>query len=88
MAILGQLCALGAFVCCVLIGIKGIQAKDVGLGVVSIICWIVALVMAFTKQAQWGISNNLRLALIVLVVASFALNGLAVATAGSGVVAR
>jgi hypothetical protein len=83
---LGYVCSLIAFVCCILVGIKGIQSKEVLLGVLSILCWIVAVVMVFTKQRQWGISNNLKLALIISIIGSVVLQGVAYATTGPVVV--
>jgi ABC-type phosphate transport system permease subunit len=88
MAYLGYICNIGFFICCILIGIKGIQAKQVALGVVSIICGIVALVMAFTKQREWGISNELKFAALGLFVGSLVLSGVAYATAGPVVITR
>jgi hypothetical protein len=74
MAILGLICGIAAWACSIYVGVLAIQRKQVGLGIVCIICTIVGLVVGWTKTAELGIQKNFMLLFTILFVISIVLN--------------
>jgi hypothetical protein len=54
---LGYICAIGAWICSIMVGVKAIQRKETVVGILSIICSLVGLVYGWVKANEWGIKN-------------------------------
>ena len=74
MAMLGLLCGIGAWVCSIMVGVQAIKRKQVALGVVSIICTLVGLILGWVKANEWGI-RNLMIVFTILFVLALILQG-------------
>ena len=73
MGALGLICGLAAWVCSIIVGIQAIKRQQVALGVLSIICTIVGLIVGWSKANEWGL-KNLMIIFTILVVVALALN--------------
>lgn len=56
-SILAILASVGSIVCWIIVLVKMFQNKQVGLGIVSIICGIVAFIYGWMKAGEWKIQN-------------------------------
>jgi len=70
---LAILVSLGSLVCWILVLVKIFQAGNIGIGVVGIICPLVAFIYGWTKADEYKI-KNIMLIWTVLVVVGIALN--------------
>ena len=66
--ILGGLCALGAWICSILVGVQAM-----------IICTIVGLIYGWMKANEWGI-RQLMLIFTILFALAIVFNGISAAT--------
>ena len=57
MIYLYYLAGLGAFVCWILVLVQIFKRQQIALGIVGIICSIVAFVYGWIKARDWGIMN-------------------------------
>jgi hypothetical protein len=76
MAMLGWICNIAVIGCAIYVGVLAIQRKQVALGVICILCPIVALIIGWTKTAELGIKKNFLLVFTILFVLSIVLNGM------------
>lgn len=82
--ILQIVCSIGVLVCSILVGVQAIKRQQIPMGILCIICGIVALVYGWMKSNEWGI-KNLMIIFTVLVVLNLLFAGLNAATAASAV---
>jgi hypothetical protein len=73
LGILGTVCAIGAWICSILVGVQAIKRQQVVIGIICIICSLVGLIYGWTKANEWGI-KNLMLIFTVLFVLGLILN--------------
>jgi hypothetical protein len=55
--VLGAICGLVTFVCWIMVLVKMFQNGQVGLGILSIFCGIVAFIMGWVKATEWNVKN-------------------------------
>jgi hypothetical protein len=70
---LAILVSLGSLVCWILVLVKIFKSGNIGLGIVGIICPLVAFIYGWMKADEFGI-KNIMLIWTVLVIASIGLN--------------
>lgn len=57
LSVLANIALLGSIVCWILVLVKIFQKGQIGLGIVSIICGIVAFIYGWMKATEWKIQN-------------------------------
>ena len=74
-AVLGLQClvSLAGFVCYIIVLVKIFQDNQIGLGIASICCAIIAFVIGWQRASEWGI-KNLMIIWTILIVINIALN--------------
>jgi hypothetical protein len=70
---LAILVSLGSLVCWIIVLVKIFQAGNIGMGIVGIICPLVAFIYGWMKADEYKI-KNIMLIWTVLVIASIGLN--------------
>jgi len=77
MIYLYYLAGLGALVCWILVLVQMFKRQQIALGIVGIICSIVAFVYGWIKAREWGIMNIMLAwtACVVLMILFGALSG-------------
>ena len=71
--ILAILCSLGSLACWIIVLVKIFQSGNIGMGIVGIICPLVAFIYGWTKANEYGI-QKVMLVWTVLIVAGIGLN--------------